>query len=486
MRALLLIVLAGCIGPAWAIDTNTPVGLNQVAVRSVNAVPGTSSTWAQWANAGLFPSQVATTPAGSVLITTKQPGPSPKVGDFIDVNVKRVLPWSSITKAFAKSLPLISTAIAIKEIADAIRCREAVAGVAECDAGQLEQQASVWVSSGDTKQGQCLQSGATPAAAHALWIPCAVASVQASYTNRSVSYSGSWTCNAGGSCWGGAIQIRYDSGNIDFQVDAGNSYTPSTQLACPPIVVGGVTLVPVKGPDGKCATNVYVPASENDVATKAETWGDKTKAPLIVGDLTAAGKPIDHPFPTVDPVPDSVVGPRETTSHPDGSTTVKDTIWDLTPTPTGYDWAPRVVVKDFPPGAVIPPPGTINDGTTTTGGAPKEDPITCGLPGTPPCKIDETGTPATGSISKTEVDTAKASGLSKITEIGSIQAPAWSWTFSLPTGCTPVTVGPFLSQSVVVDLCQYQGLIHDLAALIWVAFTVWACVGMAGRAFSAG
>jgi hypothetical protein len=428
-------------------------------------------------------------------VVDKYKGPSPKVGEVIDVNVKRLLPWANITKAVAKSLPLISTALAIKDIADSIRCREAPGGLAECDEGSTPQQVSAWCAG----SGYCTHGSAQSAAdAYVVRVygsasqACSggsvvgprTASAVRNVTASSAAYDvvATRTNYQFGNCTGTVTSV------IPNQVQAGplSTWTSGTTAACGPIVIQGVTYYPVPGPDNKCPTNVYSPASENDVATKAETWGDKTKAPLIVGDLSAAGKPVEHPHPEIDPVPDSVVGPRETTTHPDGSTTIRDTIWDLAPTPTGYGWVPRTVVKDYPPGATIPPPGTVSDGTTTTGSAPKEDPITCGLPNTPACKIDETGTPTTATIPKAEVDSAKGDALGKITDIGTIQAPAWTWSFALPSNCSPITVGPFLTQSVVVDLCQYQAMIHDLVALIWAAFTVWACVGMVGRTFATG
>jgi len=502
MRALLLIALAGCVGPAWATNTNKPMTMSQISARAVEAKYGAAD--AIWRDVGTSRTvTAAVSPAGSVVLSSVVKAPSPVVGAVIDVAVVRTVPWASVSRAVAKSLPLISTALAIKEIADAIRCREAGGGGAECDAGTAETTTTgdQWrKSSGspDYTNGPWRTSGA---AACADWQ--AVLAAQPSGNMCGVANSSVTVLSAPSSPGNGSCVLRIvvtsvvSSGSPNYIQSCNTSagtYDASkpveggtgTSTKCPDVVVNGVTLTPVKGPDGKCATNVYAPASEDAVAAKGEAYGDKTKAPQIVGDLNAAGKPIDHPFPTVDPVPDSVVGPRETTSNPDGSTTIKDTSWDLSPTPTGYEWVPRTTTKDYPPGATIPPPGAVTDGTTTTGGAPKDEIITCGLPNTPPCKIDETGTPTTATIPKAEVDAAKDSGLSKITDLGSIQAPAWSWTFSLPTGCTAVTVGPFLSQSVVVDLCQYQSLIHDLAALIWVAFTLWACVGMAGRAFSAG
>jgi len=436
----------------------------QGLTRSINAVPGGT---------------------GAVAVVDRVKGPGP-LGQIIDVDVKRTLPWAKIAKSFAKSLPLISTAVSIAEIAEAIRCREAVGGGAECDSGTNEQTVSQYQCTGTPLPAGGPYTGATIGAAADACSAARLAELNASSTCvwsqylRVSKYGGTpfefgYQRRTGASCSG-----SFEYGNAEY------GGTPVSVLACPAVVVNGVTLYPVKGPDGKCMTNLYEPATEDQVAQKAEQWGDKAKAPMIVGELNAAGKPIEHPFPEADPVPGSVQGPRETTAHPDGSTTVRDTRYDLTPTPTGYEWTPAVTTKDYPPGAVIPPPGQIPDGSTTSGGAPAEDIITCGLPNTPACKIDETGTPKAGTISKTEVDEAKADALDRLGEIGQIQAPAWTWSFALPHNCSSITVGPFLSQSVEVDLCQYQPMIHDLVALLWAAFTVWACVAMVGRAFAVG
>jgi len=497
MRGVVLVALAAVVGPSWATNTNKPMTMSQIAARQVEAKYGAAD--AIWRDVGTSRTvNAAVSPAGSVVLSSVVKGPSPLAGAVIDVAVVRTVPWSAVSRAFAKSLPLVGTALAIKDIADAIRCREAAGGSSECDPGQNEVEAAGFrcqVPGGSYTAGSF---GTRQQACESTLPLYAAGTTGSQYCPSLPGYS---TISFG------ANLVRPQSGHpTRYEVYRNKSVSPSCStitsgpvvvasvdtitgvpvLSCPLVVINGVTVQVVKGADGKCPTMIYTPASENDVSTKAETWGDKSKAPLIVGDLNAAGKAIEHPFPTIDPVPDSVVGPRETTSNPDGSTTIRDTSWDLAPTPTGYEWTPRVVTKDYPPGATIPPPGTVTDGTTTTGSAPKDEQITCGLPNTPPCKIDETGTPTTGDISKAEVDAAKGSALGKITEIGAIQAPAWTWSFSLPSSCQPMTVGPFLTQTVTVDLCQYQPMIHDLVALIWASFTVWACVGMVGRTFATG
>lgn len=133
----------------------------------------------------------------------------------------------------------------------------------------------------------------------------------------------------------------------------------------------------------------------------------------------------------------------------------------------------------------VPPGGTTGTtvvGTTTTGigvsvgsGQPTETPpfeMPCGVGSAPPCavKIDESGTPppTDGDNSQNEsgdaADAGKNQILDKIEELEDWSLPGWSWTFSLPTGCTPLPM--FLG--VVVDPCQWIDEIHSIMSVIWV------------------
>lgn len=133
----------------------------------------------------------------------------------------------------------------------------------------------------------------------------------------------------------------------------------------------------------------------------------------------------------------------------------------------------------------VPPGGTTGTtvvGTTTTGigvsvgsGQPTETPpfeMPCGVGSAPPCavKIDESGTPppTDGDNSQNESGDAAEAGknqiLDKIEELEDWTLPGWSWTFSLPTGCTPLPM--FLG--VVVDPCQWIDEIHSIMSVIWV------------------
>lgn len=133
--------------------------------------------------------------------------------------------------------------------------------------------------------------------------------------------------------------------------------------------------------------------------------------------------------------------------------------------------------------------GAITESSTATGTAlpapapaPVEPIIVCGLPTTPPCKIDETGTPSgVGTIfdaPKTEVDTVKTQAETAIAGAQNIPSPAWSFTFSLPTGCAPYVTG---IKGFLMNICSAQPIIHDLLSMIWAAATAFALIGMVGR-----
>lgn len=108
----------------------------------------------------------------------------------------------------------------------------------------------------------------------------------------------------------------------------------------------------------------------------------------------------------------------------------------------------------------------------------------CGGVGQPACKIDTEGMPTEadattkfGGIGQV-LDDAKKTSEDAINGALTKSAPGWSWTFQLPSGCSPVTVG---IANIVVDMCQWGGMIKDLMSMIWVITTVFTVIGMTNK-----
>jgi len=131
-------------------------------------------------------------------------------------------------------------------------------------------------------------------------------------------------------------------------------------------------------------------------------------------------------------------------------------------------------------------------GTGSGGGGESDG--ECGLPNTPPCKIDETGTPNGSGVSDQQgaVNAGAASLGSALNGVvdGSGPKPAgigWGITsIMFPTNCTPFVLDAGRWGSVEVDLCQYQPIIHDLMSLVWASFGLILCVGMVFRTVTTG
>lgn len=149
-----------------------------------------------------------------------------------------------------------------------------------------------------------------------------------------------------------------------------------------------------------------------------------------------------------------------------------------------------------PPGSVVPgrapdrqeviAPGAapgVTPGEVLPGGgaapAPAEqEDIECGLPGRPPCKIDETGTP-TAFSPLPDPDTWVPQVIPAL-QNPDIAEVTWSWAFTLPSTCSAMNVDLVLIQ-VDLDLCRYQPMIHEIMSLIWIATGIWFAVSMVGR-----
>ncbi|MDN4590218.1 hypothetical protein DBA29_17130 [Xenophilus aerolatus] len=104
-------------------------------------------------------------------------------------------------------------------------------------------------------------------------------------------------------------------------------------------------------------------------------------------------------------------------------------------------------------------------------------------------KVDETGTPSSVSTADgygQSVDTFKDAQKSNIDGAGAKAKETigeWGLPFELPTSCQALPTGAF---NFTLDICQWQGMIHDLMAMVWLCVTAWACIGMVGRTMSGG
>lgn len=136
--------------------------------------------------------------------------------------------------------------------------------------------------------------------------------------------------------------------------------------------------------------------------------------------------------------------------------------------------------------------GAVTGPGNGTGSGSGEDIITCGLPDTPKCKIDETGTP-TGEGVDTEARAGVNEEAGKLTTkleqvLAGEGAPDRSWGFSIsfPNTCTPFEIGTARWGFFDVDFCQWQPVIHDIMSLIWVGVAVFLSIGLVIRTVSAG
>lgn len=136
-----------------------------------------------------------------------------------------------------------------------------------------------------------------------------------------------------------------------------------------------------------------------------------------------------------------------------------------------------------------PAGAAVGRGGTGDRGEPGEDATAvCGAPPLPACavKVDETGVPAEGTAAgrfgdaNTNVDGTQSDAEGFLEGIADITLPSWSWTFSFPTGCTPLVLPAF--DDFEIDVCQFQPMIHDLMSVLWVIAGIWGLINLFMRA----
>lgn len=115
------------------------------------------------------------------------------------------------------------------------------------------------------------------------------------------------------------------------------------------------------------------------------------------------------------------------------------------------------------------------------------------MPGHPPCKIDETGTPNGSDAFTTptnNLNTASDTRSSGLNDAVKGDGKDTTWGGAAPGagvsgGCYQGHVFNVASVSVDLNLCQYSGTIQMFMSFIWVVTTWFFCAGMVKRTMDA-
>jgi hypothetical protein len=121
---------------------------------------------------------------------------------------------------------------------------------------------------------------------------------------------------------------------------------------------------------------------------------------------------------------------------------------------------------------------------------------TCGLPDTPKCRIDETGTPEWQTPATPSTDNVpqalKDADAQKRQEVeNSITAPTWGFLGTPPlTTCTPyqfpsVRVGSVDQAIPEVNPCGVVDGVRGFMAYLWALAGAWLCISMVRQTMNA-
>ena len=261
-------------------------------------------------------------------------------------------------------------------------------------------------------------------------------------------------------------------------------------------VSGQITMCRQSTPGNGCwfwskageTTTVDRPATEAEL--EAKFLANLQANPTISDEVVQAVSdfvPIEEAVPGSLQVtgPSSVQGPTETTVRQEGGntyTTTNQTTYNIT-----YQGDTVTVTATTNSTTVDQNSNVVHQSTTTTqapaspeqAGAPAED-LECGLPGTPPCKIDETGTPqATNTVTAGQAALTAAFDARDSQVASSTQVESFGWLPTLPSlnvSCSTIQVGNIWT----FDPCPGIEIGRTFFAFLWGFFGLiyaWRRVG---------
>lgn len=179
-----------------------------------------------------------------------------------------------------------------------------------------------------------------------------------------------------------------------------------------------------------------------------------------------------------------------TRTNPDGST--ETTTTTTTATVQGnqitFVTTTQTVTKDAAGNTTSTTTTTTTPTAPSNPNSPVQEIITCGLPDTPPCKIDETGTPSPPEDDgENRFKSLIPNCLKTDWKTCFPELPEINWSFSLPSGCSPIPVPFGRFGFTEVNICPWQGMIHDIMSMLWAAAGLFGAIGiLSGRRNSEG
>jgi len=477
MRVLVLILasIGGAHAAEW--DSTRAADLRQVGPSSVRATPGSilaPHAQSLWLPAG----------AGQRTLSTVGRGPGPTVAG-VDVRVLRTITAPNVARGIVRRMPAVSGAVLIGQLLIDARMRQGPGGSVEWLPDIQPAIALRYCFQGRQTLGDCGPTQAEATSRHVVtWNGAAVPQP-----------SGSRDC---------VIEFRrVDPGNAEraqFQRGVWLNARPTSDSPCPSYDPARFPLgswIPMSS-DFTRVVGAVCPSGTQQWGTRERcisvtNWQVVDEAPAVdrlapritdqnlegVGnELYGRGVPIPHDSPVVVPEGPPIVE-RGTSQLPDGRTIVVDRTYEFIPVPGGYDWRHVTREREFGPGETIPPPGAVTGGTVNRPLPVNQDMFGCGLPGRPPCAIDESGTPAFADPFPAVLEPVFAP-IRGVLENPPVADTAWTFSFSMPTHCAPIALD-FHGTPVVFDMCQWQPMIHDIMSIIWAITGIFFAVWMVGR-----
>jgi hypothetical protein len=403
----------------------------------------------------------ATNQSGFQTLLQKK-GFTPKGSEY-DYRVSKPVPKAAMAKALAKTLPVVGNLLAMKELLDALYGE---------DKAQWNAQQGQW---------EATSSG---------------------------GYIFNWNQFTGSTCAAVAAQLdgAYPTGSVQACASGNMNVCNTILYQGTPPVTDPVTEQSLQ--DKINATPGPLPLPADDLLESIPAAAKQELAQDIANDTANPPRavptsPAGVESPSGWTVPESITTryTNDALNRPQTITTTTQTVVRTLPTgqlqhDTTTTTTTTTQTGTNPDGSPITETSTSTETTTTTPSPPPDgqtpppaqEIITCGLPDTPPCKIDETGTPQADPV-KTQAEVDSLFGDVK-TCLQDIRAclptlPDLSWSFALPTGCAPLYFDTLVGVVIPIDMCEHQPMIHDLMTMVWAAAGLFGAIAMVGR-FSGG